>query len=95
MQVLKITKQREAATRKLWMRSWAANTARSDMKGDFVLDSPSLVSYLRSLVLVLVFFVFFLTSFPSCTIQIAIVGCGQLHASVNTCHYREQSALKK
>lgn len=50
LQVLKITKQREAAARKLWMRSWAANTARSDMKGDFVLDSPSVVSYLCSVV---------------------------------------------
>lgn len=51
LQVLKITKQREAAARKLWMRSRAASTARSDMKGDFVLDSPSLVSYLCSVVL--------------------------------------------
>lgn len=46
LQVLKITKQREAAACKLWMRSWSANTARSDMKGDFVLDSPSVVSHL-------------------------------------------------
>lgn len=59
LQVLKITKQREAAARKLWMRSWAANTARSDMKGAFVLDSPSVVSYLCSVVLVLFFGFFF------------------------------------
>lgn len=46
---LKITKQREAC--KLWMRSRSANTARSDTRGDFVLDSPSAVSYLRSVFL--------------------------------------------
>lgn len=46
MQVFKITKQREAAACKLWMRSRSANTARRDMKGDFVLDSPLVVSYL-------------------------------------------------
>lgn len=93
LQVLKITKQHEAAARKLWMRSRAASTARSDMKGDFVLDSPLLVSYLCSVVFCFFFFfLFFKTSFLSCTIQIAIVGRGKLHASVNTCHYPEQSA---
>lgn len=46
LQVLKITKQHEAAACKLWMRSRSANTARCDMKGDFVLDSPLVVSYL-------------------------------------------------
>lgn len=48
LQVLKITKQHEAAECKLWMRSRSANTARCDMRGDFVLDSPLAVSYLCS-----------------------------------------------
>lgn len=33
------------------MRSWSANTASCDMKGDFVLDSPLVVSYLCSVLL--------------------------------------------
>lgn len=51
LQDLKITKQHEAAAYKLWMRSRSANTARHDMRGDFVLDSPLVVSYLCSIFL--------------------------------------------
>lgn len=43
---LKITKQHEAVACKLWMRSRSANTAQSEIRGDFVLDSPLVVSYL-------------------------------------------------
>lgn len=46
-EIQKITKQHEAAAYKLWMRSRPANTTRRDMRGDFVLDSPLVVSYLR------------------------------------------------
>ena len=64
LQVLKITKQHEAAACKLWMRSQSANTARGDMRGDFVLGSPLVVSYLYT-----VFFLFVL-----CAFQITITG---------------------
>lgn len=51
LQVLKITMQHEAAAYKLWMRSRSANTACCDTRGDFVLNSPSVVSYLCSVLL--------------------------------------------
>lgn len=74
MQLLKITKQREAAVCKLRMRSQSADTARCDMKGDFVLDSPLVVSYLCRFV---------------CPVHISVYNCRlpKLQALANVCHY--------
>lgn len=77
LQVLKITKQHETAACKLWMRSCSANTARSDMKGDFVLDSPLVVSYLCSAL--------FFSPRSHCTLQLQAIKIASL--SCNVCHY--------